>query len=1040
LISADHPQQIERRVNGLQTRGSSWGDSMSVLTTLPPRFAPDEVAAVARDLYGLSGALEPLDSERDQNFRLTESSGARWVLKIANEAEDGQALAFQSALLRHVQAIDPDLPLPHLRPTRNGDDLGKASRRGVEHWVRLVNWLPGQLYSACSRTAALHDSLGESLGRLDRALQSFGHPGAHRMFDWDIKQAGRSRDRLAFIEDRTRRGILEYFLQRFEARVAPRLRRLRTQVIHGDANDNNLLVDGKIGRRITGLIDFGDSIHSATIGELAVACAYAVLDEAAPVDIAGRIAAAYHRVHPLQPEELDLLFDLIAMRLVTSVTLSASRRERVRDNAYLSISEAPAWAMLERLRAMDPALATGILRHACGFEAAPGAKAVVAWIAGHGRELRPVLDKAPALASKAIVPFGDPSHAIAKASAARRPEEAERLWRAIAERDRVELGIGPWGEERPVYSSDAFRSVFAPDARRSVHLGLDLFAPAGANVRTPLDATVMDLLETDVPLDYGHAVLLRHEPKGHVFYSLWGHLSARTFRERKVGERLKAGDVIGQLGGTHENGNWQPHVHLQLITYVPDRAADIIGAGEAAYRPVWGDLFPDPLQFAGLPAETVRAAGKPKDALLAARQNKLIRNLSISYRKPLKIVRGDGVWLIDETGRAYLDCYNNVAQLGHCNPEIVETIARQAAVLNTNTRYLHDNVIAYAEALTATLPSKLKVAAFCCTGSEANDLALRMARNHVKAKDVITLDWAYHGHTQALIDISPYKYKRKGGKGRPGTTWEAPLPDTYRAPADWPKEEVGRRYAQPVAEIASQLVREDRGVAAFIAESLPSSAGQIVLPDGYLRAAHAAARAAGAVVIADEVQIGFGRVGSHLWAFETQGTTPDIITMGKPIGNGHPMAALVTTEEIAESFANGMEYFNTFGGNPVSCAVGLKVLEIIARDGLLKNVSAIGADLLTRMRALMERHSVIGDVRGLGLMLGIELVRDRTSKEPATERAARVVERCRELGVLMGTDGPHDNVIKLRPALIFTPANADHLMDVLAQSFADTEE
>ncbi|HSE75624.1 MAG TPA: aminotransferase class III-fold pyridoxal phosphate-dependent enzyme, partial [Dongiaceae bacterium] len=237
----------------------------------------------------------------------------------------------------------------------------------------------------------------------------------------------------------------------------------------------------------------------------------------------------------------------------------------------------------------------------------------------------------------------------------------------------------------------------------------------------------------------------------------------------------------------------------------------------------------------------------------------------------------------------------------------------------------------------------------------------------------------------------------------------------------------------------SALAKDGRGLAAYIAESLPSSAGQIVLPDGYLQAAHAAARAGGAVVIADEVQIGFGRVGSHLWAFETQDATPDIITMGKPIGNGHPMAAVVTTEEIAESFANGMEYFNTFGGNPVSCAVGLKVLEIIARDGLLCNAAIIGADLLARMRALMGKHGVIGDVRGLGLMLGMDLVEDRRTKEPATERAGRVVERCRELGVLMGTDGPYDNVIKLRPPLIFSKANADHLMQVLEQAFADTE-
>jgi len=1014
---------------------------MSVLTTPPPSFALHEVAALAGELYGISGKFHPLDSERDQNFRLTEQDGTSWVLKVANAAEDQQALAFQVALLRHVQAVDPGLPLPHLRSTLAGEDLGRTEARGGAcHFMRLVSWLPGRLFSASGRSEQLHASLGETLGRLDKALQSFGHPGAHRMFDWDIKQAGRSRGRLDFIEDAGQRAIVEHFLGRFEAQVAPSLSRLRTQVIHGDANDNNLLVDEPGGRRITGLIDFGDAIHSATIGELAVACAYAILGEAAPIGVAGRIAAAYHRIYPLQSDELELLFDLIAMRLVTSVTLSASRRERVKDNAYLNISEAPAWAMLQRLRAMDPALATGMIRHACGFEAAPGARSAIGWIAANRGKLKPVLNRAPGLLRKAMVPFGDPLHAIAKASAARRPEEAERLWRGIAEKDGIELGIGPWGEERPVYSSDAFRSVFAPDQRRSLHLGLDLFAPAGTDIYTPLDATVVDLFETDVPLDYGRAVLLRHELEDRAFYSLWGHLSAQTVRERKVGECLQAGDLIGQLGATHENGNWQPHVHIQLITYEPDRAGDVIGAGEAEYRAVWEELFPDPVHFAGLPPETFHRSGKAKDDLLRARKAKLIRNLSISYRRPLKIVRGEGVWLIDESGRTYLDCYNNVAQLGHANPEIVETMARQAAILNTNTRYLHDNIIAYAEALTATLPAKLKVAAFCCTGSEANDLALRMARNHTKAKDVITLDWAYHGHTQALIDISPYKYKRRGGKGRPGTTWEAPLPDSYRAPEDWPAAEIGRRYAQPVVEIAAALAKEGRGLAAFIAESLPSSAGQIVLPEGYLRAAHAAARAAGAVVIADEVQIGFGRVGSHLWAFETQGATPDIITMGKPIGNGHPMAALVTTEEIAESFANGMEYFNTFGGNPVSCAVGLKVLEIIERDRLRQNASAIGADLLTRMRLLMKRHPVIGDVRGLGLMLGIDLVEDRRTKEPATERAGRVAERCRELGVLLGTDGPYDNVIKMRPALIFTEANADHLMQVLARAFDDTEQ
>jgi 4-aminobutyrate aminotransferase-like enzyme len=489
------------------------------------------------------------------------------------------------------------------------------------------------------------------------------------------------------------------------------------------------------------------------------------------------------------------------------------------------------------------------------------------------------------------------------------------------------------------------------------------------------------------------------------------------------------------MGSHDENGGWQTHLHLQLTTYLPACAADVIGAGEVRYRDVWAELFPSAVDFAGLPPEALSQSGRSRDELLHRRQEKLIRNLSISYAAPLKIVRGEGVYLYDDRGRGYLDCYNNVAQLGHANPEIVEVQAKQAAKLNTNTRYLHDNIIAYAEALTATLPSHLTVAAFVCSGSEANDLALRMARAYTGRRGVVALDWAYHGHLSSLIEVSPYKYKRKGGAGRPAMTAEAALPDTYRAPDDWPKDEIGRRYAETVATAAARLAADGYPPAAFMAESLPSSAGQIVLPPGYLPAAYRYARDAGAVVIADEVQIGFGRVGDSMWGFEGEGAMPDIVTMGKPIGNGHPMAALVTTREIADRFNNGMEYFNTFGGNPVSCAIGLKVLEILQRDRLLENARNLGADLLARMTGLKDKHDIIGDARGRGLMLGIELVEDRRTKQPATEAAARMVDFCRREGILLGTDGPHDNVIKMRPGMIFTRENADFLMQVLEAGF-----
>ena len=322
----------------------------------------------------------------------------------------------------------------------------------------------------------------------------------------------------------------------------------------------------------------------------------------------------------------------------------------------------------------------------------------------------------------------------------------------------------------------------------------------------------------------------------------------------------------------------------------------------------------------------------------------------------------------------------------------------QAARLNTNTRYLHDNIVAYAERLTATLPPELCVASFACSGSEANSLMLRMARNHTGREEAIVLDWAYHGTTQELIDLSPYKYKRKGGKGRKPHVFEAVIPDSYRAPADWPVEEHARRFAASVAEQIEAMRGQGRAPALFLAESIPSVAGQVFLPPGYLKEVYAMVRAAGGLCVADEVQVGFGRVGSHWWAFETQGVVPDIVTMGKPIGNGHPMAALVTTREIAASFNNGMEYFNTFGGNPVSCAAGLAVLDVIEQGDLRRNAAEIGAYLVERFRDMQARYEIIGDVRGMGLFLGIELVEDRRSKVPATALAKKICDGVRRRG------------------------------------------
>ncbi|MEZ5291511.1 MAG: aminotransferase class III-fold pyridoxal phosphate-dependent enzyme [Vicinamibacterales bacterium] len=435
---------------------------------------------------------------------------------------------------------------------------------------------------------------------------------------------------------------------------------------------------------------------------------------------------------------------------------------------------------------------------------------------------------------------------------------------------------------------------------------------------------------------------------------------------------------------------------------------------------------------------TARAALPPRldDAALAeARRRLLPPNLSLSYRTPLHIVSGQDVWLTAADGRRYLDCYNNVAHVGHGHPRIVAALAAQAAVLNTNTRYLHENVVAYAERLRATLPPGLDTFFFVNSGSEANDLALRIARTATGRHGVVVLDWAYHGHTQALIEISPYKYKRRGGRGRSPFVTELPLPDVYRAPDDWRPFEHGARFA---AE-ARRLLAGAGGAAApaaFIAETVPSVGGQMFLPEGYLAEVYDAVRRMGALCIADEVQVGFGRVGTRMWAFEEHGVVPDIVTMGKPAGAGHPLGVVATTREVAAAFSNGMEYFNTFGGNPVSCAVGLAVLDVLDEGRLLENARVQGQDLLDRFRALADRHPCLGDVRGRGLFLGLDVVSDRRTKAHDGETARAVVNHAVEMGVLLGTDGPQDNVIKVRPPMTFTRAHADLLVGVLDRALS----
>jgi 4-aminobutyrate aminotransferase-like enzyme/Ser/Thr protein kinase RdoA (MazF antagonist) len=990
-----------------------------------------EAVRLAREIFNLEVAAKSLPCEYDDNFHLTSTEGREFVLKIMHPAREQSFVEMQCQALQHLAKRAPQLSLPRVCATPNGDAFTLATLSdGTKRLLWLLTFVQGTVLARVNpHSPELLRSLGHFLAEMDAALEDFSHPATHRELKWDLARASWIRDYLPHIGDSSRRALVERFLALYESEVMPALKLLRRSVIYGDANDYNVLAapPWPQPRRVASVIDFGDMHYGLTVSEVAIAAAYAMLGKEDPLPAAGAVVAGYHSAFPLNEAEISVLYALIGMRLAVSVTNSAHRKSLVPDDPYVTISEAPAWEALDKLGAVHPRFANYTFRDACGLLAVPQSEKVQQWLASNASRAASILDTDLRTSPSVVFDLSVGSTFLGADPGA---ADAENLSQAISRKlknENASVGIGRYNEPRLLYTSPLFGASENPtDERRTVHLGIDLFASPGTPIHAPLDGVVHALAVNTAPLDYGPLVILRHTTKdGLVFFTLYGHLARETFDFLQPGQPIVRGQEFARIGEVHENGGWAPHLHFQVIVDLLDHRTDFPGVCRASQRAVWTSLSPDPNLLLGIPAARFPPKEPNSAETLSVRQEFLGKNLSISYQQPLKIVRGWMQYLYDDTGRAFLDVYNNVPLVGHSHPRVVRAVQEQIALLNTNARYLHDNVNRYAERLTRLLPEPLRICYFVNSGSEANELALRLARAHTGREDVVVLQHAYHGHTTTLIDISPYKFDGPGGRGRKPWVHVAPIPDDYRGPYRREDPDAGPKYAKHVDEILQNAHAQGRSVAAYIAETLPSVAGQIVFPSGYLAETYKHVRAAGGVCIADEVQVGFGRLGTHFWGFETQNVVPDIVVLGKPIGNAFPLAAVVTTSEIAASFNNGMEFFSTFGGNPVACAAGLAVLDVLEEEHLQENALRVGSYLIARLKSLQVKHALIGDVRGSGLFLGIDLVLDRQTREPGPNQASYLVNRLRERGVLAGTDGPHHNVIKLRPPLIFSQADAD---------------
>lgn len=1007
-----------------------------------PRFSPDDAARIARDLFGTEGTATALPSERDQNFLIGRGHGDGLVLKIANALEDPVMLAAQQSALDHLSGSG--VRTPRVIRTLDGGTLVRVRNGGAEHDAWAITILPGMPLSAATRGPRLLNDLGRATARLGDALASFDHPATHREFHWDVRHARRIVDeRLALVSDTTTRALIGDLCRRFDADTRPHLDRLARGVVHGDLNDNNILVghvsDAELDPVVTGIVDFGDMVHSYRIADLAIAIAYAMLGESDPLGVASEIVRGYAAAREYEPSDTELaaLHGLACMRLCASVCIGAEQQRARPDNDYLGVSQAAIAALLPLLVQIPFRLAEAVYRDVAGVDPVPASASIAAYL--RRVSVAPVLGGNLRSESTIVLDLSIASPMLSgDVRDNAEPVLTKRIFDAMADAG-ARVSIGRYDEPRLLYVTPEFALGPRPtDEHRTIHIGLDLFAMAGSPVYAPLDGTVHAFHDNATLLDYGPVIILRHATDDdREFFTLYGHLSRESLAGLKVGQPVHAGDRIAALGTSAVNVGWTPHLHLQVIVDLLGLGTDFPGVGRPTQRRVWTALSPDPNLLVRVPASRFPAVLPSKPESLGARRARIGGNLSIAYRDPVRVVRGWMQYLYDDEGRCFVDAYNNVPHVGHCHPRVVEAGAAQMRVLNTNTRYLNDLLARYAERLLATLPPSFDVCYFVSSASEANELALRLARTCTKQRDTIVLDAAYHGNTTSLIDVSPYKHAGPGGQGAPDWVHVAPLPDVYRGAYKADDPQAGAKYAGSVGEIIDRLKQHARGPAAFIAETCPSVGGQLVFPPGYLSNVYEYVRSAGGVCIADEVQTGLGRMGTSFWAFADQGVVPDIVVMGKPLGNGHPIGAVATTRRLADAFSNGMEYFSTFGGNTVSCAIGLAVLDVLRDEGLQARALRVGECMLDRLGALADRFSIIGDVRGSGLFLGVELVRDRDSLEPAGPEASFVANRMRERGVLVGIDGPHHNVVKIRPPMPFDDANADILIDAFSLSLGE---
>ncbi|MCY4161956.1 MAG: aminotransferase class III-fold pyridoxal phosphate-dependent enzyme [Flavobacteriaceae bacterium] len=989
------------------------------------RELKDIVQKIVKDSYGIEPhVIQPLRGEVDLNYKIIDACESRYVLKISRSHQEWNHLEFQSDLLSFLATKKQKIVTPKMYPNLSGKFI--STTKAVDQktrYVRLLSWIEGRTYEHVHpQTDDLRFNLGNYCGKLTKTLSDFTHQHATRCFQWDIAQSLWTQNHLHEVPPAKREAIKK-MISRFQ-KIYSSYSRLRQSVVHNDAHQQNIIVNQNLKNpKIVSIVDFGDAIKTQVINDLAITCAYAITDQKDPIKASLPIVKGYHQQFKLQEVELNHLYHAIGMRLVLSLTKSAINRKLEPQNDYLFISEESVWNLLKKWININPEYAYYRFREACSYCPHPNSIAFLKWSHENKQSLNRLF---PTIKFDGVhhIDLSVSSTLLARRYQPSSNEYFEQSIHKIQKANPKKLLAGGYLEPRTIYTTDSY--LFQSNEgtqQRTMHLGIDFWLPSSTPVHALFNGEITFAINNQGDKEYGGLVVIKHQVRTIEFFTLYGHLSPNSILNHKKGDLISKGQLIGLLGNQHENGHWIPHLHFQIMLSILGYQNDFPGVAPANETIFWKSICPNPnalFQTDNLQPETHL---QPKE-IMQFREKHLGRNLSLSYHNPLHIVRGDGVYLIDSMGNQYLDTVNNVAHVGHENRYVVEAGQNQMALLNTNTRYLNQQIQIFIEELLKTLPNPLSVVYMTNSGSEANELALRMATMCTGGEHFLVSEGAYHGHTNKCLDLSPYKLNQSKYLKRPKETHVFSLPDTFRG--KYRKKNATLEYINEIGSILESLKWRNQQVAGFIIESILSCAGQIVLPKGFLSKVVKLIRDAGGLYIADEIQVGCGRVGESFWEFQNHDVIPDILTIGKPIGNGHPIGITVCTQEIADQFGQDVEYFNTFGGNPVSCAIGTAVLKIIEKEQLQTNALKVGNFLKFEFQKLAMKYPIIGDIRGRGLFLGIELVNHQG--QPLAKQANYLVEKMKAYKILMSLDGMDHNVLKIKPPLTFSIENAKKLL------------